>query len=286
MPIGLRHVGCRNKSGTTERDEAMTQTKAIFITGGGSGIGQATAKLFAARGWRVGIADVDEKGLAATRAMLNSGIAETYVMDVRDRDAWVACLDDFTAKSGGRLDVLFNNAGIGTGGPIVEMSFEDLDRVVAINLTGVLNGAKIGHAYLARTPGSCLLNTASASAIYGSSGLPVYSATKFGVRALTEALDGEWHGAGIKVRDLIPGFIDTPLLAKPAGNSNQSIREVVTGAGLELTGADTVAEAAWAAVHGDRVHTYVGKTADRMAFAARWMPGRLRKMMRRGIAGE
>jgi NAD(P)-dependent dehydrogenase (short-subunit alcohol dehydrogenase family) len=258
--------------------------QAIFITGGGSGIGQATAKLFAAKGWRIGLADVNRQGLVETAAMLPPGMVETYIMDVRDRDAWVVSLDAFTAISGGRLDVLFNNAGIGTGGSIAEMSFEDLDRVVAINLVGVLNGAKIGYAYLARTQGSCLLNTASASAIYGTSGLPVYSATKFGVRALTEALDGEWYGAGIKVRDIVPSFIDTPLLHASAGNSNRSIREVVTGAGLELTGVDAVAQAAWDAVHGTRVHTFVGKTADRMAFAARWLPGRLRASMRRSLA--
>ena len=265
----------------------MVEQKAIFITGGGSGIGQATAKLFAAKGWRVGLADVNAKGLSETAAMLPAGMATTYVMDVRDRDAWVAHLDAFTATTeGGRLDVLFNNAGIGTGGPLIDMSFEDLDRVIAINLVGVLNGAKIGFAYLAKTPGSCLLNTASASAIYGSSGLSVYSATKFGVRSLTEALDGEWYGAGVRVRDLVPSFIDTPLLATPAGNSNYSIKQVVTNAGLELTAVDAVAQAAWDAVHGDKVHTYVGKTADRMAFAARWMPGRMRKMMRRGVIGS
>jgi len=262
----------------------MADTKAIFITGGGSGIGRAVAERFARAGWRVGLADVNAKGLSETAALLPDGMSDTYVMDVRDRDAWTASLDDFTAKSGGRLDVLFNNAGIGTGGPIAEMSFEDLDRVVQINLVGVLNGAKIGYAYLAKTPGSCLLNTASASAIYGSSGLSVYSATKFGVRSLTEALDGEWHGDGIKVRDLVPAFIDTPLLQGPIEGSNRTIRETVTDAGLELSNVRDVAEAAWNAVHGDAVHTYVGKTAFRMKFAARWMPGQLRKMMRRGIA--
>jgi NAD(P)-dependent dehydrogenase (short-subunit alcohol dehydrogenase family) len=256
--------------------------KAIFITGGGSGIGQAVARRFAREGWLVGLADVNTKGLAETAAMLPAGMAHTYTMDVRDRAVWTASLDDFTAKSG-RLDVLFNNAGIGTGGPIAQMSFEDMDRVVAINLGGVLNGAKIGHAYLAKTPGSCLLNTASASAIYGTSGLVVYSATKFGVRALTEGLDGEWFGDGIKVRDLIPGFIDTPLLQGPIQGSNQNIREVVQSAGLELTSADDVAEAAWRAVHGDEVHTYVGKTAFRLKFAARWLPGKIRKQMRRGM---
>jgi NAD(P)-dependent dehydrogenase (short-subunit alcohol dehydrogenase family) len=264
----------------------MTDTKAIFITGGGSGIGRAVAERFAREGWRVGLADVNAKGLTETAALLPAGMSDTYIMDVRDRDSWKNDLDDFTAKTGGRLDVLFNNAGIGTGGPITEMSFEDLDRVVQINLVGVLNGAKIGHAYLARTPGSCLLNTASASAIYGSSGLSVYSATKFGVRSLTEALDGEWYGDGIKVRDLIPAFIDTPLLQGPIEGSNRTIRETVTGAGLELSSANDVADAAWNAVHGDAVHTYVGKTAFRMKFAARWMPGQLRKMMRRGIGSR
>ena len=260
-------------------------TKAIFITGGGSGIGRAVAQRFAREGWRVGLADVNAKGLSETAALLPSS-ADTYVMDVRDRDAWRANLDDFTAKSGGRLDVLFNNAGIGTGGPIAEMSFDDLDRVVQINLVGVLNGAKIGHGYLKNTPGSCLLNTASASAIYGSAGLSVYSATKFGVRSLTEALDGEWYGDSIKVRDLVPAFIDTPLLQGPIEGSNRTIRESVTEAGLELSNASDVADAAWNAVHGDAVHTYVGKTAFRMKFAARWMPGQLRKMMRRGIGSQ
>lgn len=259
----------------------MDERKTIFITGGGSGIGQATAKLFAARGWRIGLADVNAAALDATAAMLPAGACETYVMDVRDRDGWVMSLDAFTAGSGGRLDVLFNNAGVASGGPLAQTDFAEIDRVVAINLMGALNGARIGHAYLARTPGSCLLNTSSASGIYGSAGLTPYSMTKFAVRGMTEALDGEWHGDGIRVRALLPSFIDTPLLAQPVGGSNQSIRESVTAGGLELTPVDQVAEAAWAAVHGDRMHSYVGKTARRMAFATRWLPGAMRRMMRR-----
>lgn len=257
--------------------------KAIFITGGGSGIGQATAKLFSERGWRVGLADVDAAGLERTRALL-PGPVDHYRMDVRDRDAWVESLDAFTAASSGRLDVLFNNAGIGSGGPLAETDFAEIDRVIAVNLMGALNGARIGHAYLKRTPGSCLLNTASASAIWGSAGLVPYSMTKFAVRAMSEGLDGEWATDGIRVRCLMPAFIDTPLLREPAGNSNESIRERVTGAGLELSPVEAVAQAAWDAVHGERLHTLVGATARRMAFASRWMPGRMRKMMRRGIA--
>jgi NAD(P)-dependent dehydrogenase (short-subunit alcohol dehydrogenase family) len=263
----------------------MTE-QSIFITGGGSGIGRATAILFARKGWRVGLADVNAASLAETVALLPAGMATSYQMDVRDREAWVTCLDAFVATTGGRLDVLFNNAGIGSGGPLAETDFAEIDRVIAINLIGAINGARIGYAYLKRTPGSCLLNTASASAIYGSSGLAPYSATKFGVRAITEALDGEWAADGIKVRAIVPSFIDTPLLDSVAGDTNHSIRETVTGAGLELTGVEKVAEAAWAAVHGDKIHTYVGKTAHRMAFAARWMPGALRKRMRRDLREE
>ena len=258
--------------------------QSIFITGGASGIGRAIAQRFAREGWRIGLADVDAAGLAAVAGELPRG-ADAYRMDVRDRDAWVAALDDFTEVAG-RLDVLANNAGIPMGGPLADAPFDAIDRCIAINLTGVINGARIGHAYLKRTPGSCLLNTASASAIYGSSGLATYSATKFGVRALTEALDGEWFADGIKVRAIVPAFIDTPLLQQSAHGSNRSIRESVTGAGLELSSAEQVADAAWAAVHGDALFTYIGKTADRLKFAARWMPGSLRKRMRRGTTGE
>ena len=261
-------------------------TQAIFITGGASGIGRATAQLFAARGWRVGIADVDEAGLAATAALLPDDRVHRYRLDVRDRDGWAATLDAFTAASGGRLDVLHNNAGVPQGGPLADAPFDAIDRTIAVNLGGVVNGARIGHAFLARTPGSCLLNTASASAIYGSAGLAIYSATKFAVRALTEALDGEWAADGIKVRAIVPGFIDTPLLDAAPDGSNRSIRETVTHAGFELTTAEVVAQAAWDAVHGERVLVPVGRTARRMMFAARWMPGSLRKRMRRRPEAE
>lgn len=267
-----------------------TTCRTIFITGGGSGIGRATALLFAARGWRVGIADVDTAGMAATIAASPAAPVAApitaFAMDVRDRSAWSAALDDFTAADGGRLGVLFNNAGVGSGGPLAQTEFAELDRVVQVNLIGVINGARIGHAYLARSPGSCLLNTASASAIYGSAGLATYSATKFAVRGLTEALDGEWFADRIKVRALIPGFIETPLLDGAPVGSNRSIRDTVTAAGLELTSPDEVAKAAWRAVQGDAVHTYVGRTAHRMRLAARWFPSSLRKMMRRGLADK
>ena len=262
----------------------MSDRKAIYITGGGSGIGRAVALHFAERGWFVGLGDIDKTGLHETAELIGNGFVYTHLHDVRDRTAWDEALEAFSVATGGRIDVLFNNAGIPLGGSLIENSPEEIERCLDINLKGVLFGAQAAYPYLQKTaPGSCLLNTASAAGIYGTPGASVYSATKFGVRAITESLDGEWAADGIDVRSLMPSFIDTPLLDhNPNARSNEGIRQRVTDSGLEITPVDDVAAAAWAAVHGERLHTTVGKTAKRMAFAARWLPGRVRKGPRAG----
>ena len=256
--------------------------KTIFITGGASGIGRAVAQRFGRDGWFVGIADINVDGMAGTAALIPAGFSSQHKLDVRDRAAWDAALAECAAASGGRIDVVFNNAGIPLGGPIIDCSAEEVERTLDINLKGVIFGAQAAYPWLkASAPGSCLLNTASAAGIYGVPGASIYSATKFGVRSITESLDAEWQDEGILVRDLMPGFIETPLLDHaPNRASNADIRGQVTAAGLEITPASAVAEAAWAAVHGKKVHTLVGKTAKKLAFAARWMPGALRKQVR------
>ena len=263
----------------------MGERKAIFITGGGSGIGRAVARRFARERWLVGLADVNEAGLVETAALLPDGANWTRKLDVRDRAEWDAALVEFSRVNGGRLDVLFNNAGVAHGGPFFENTQAEIDQLIDVNFRGVAYGAQAAYPYLKATPGACLLNTASAAALYGTAGFAVYSATKFAVRALTEALDVEWHGDGIRVRDLMPGFIDTPLLHSPAGrDSNVSKRDRVIEAGFEWVPIDEVVEAAWNAVRSDKLHHPVGKLARQAMFAARWMPGRIRKRGR-GVFG-
>jgi len=260
----------------------MAEHKAIFITGGGSGIGRAIAEYFAGRGWFVGLGDVDAAGMKGTQERIGTGNSYAHKFDVRDRAAWDQALAAFSTASGGRIDVVANNAGIPLGGSLSENTVEEIERCLDINLKGVLFGAQASLPHLKKTaPGSCLLNTASAAGIYGTGGASVYSATKFGVRGVTEALDAEWAEFGIKVRDLMPGFIDTPLLEHaPNQGSNEAIRSRVIQAGLEITPALTVAQAAWDAVHGEKLHTLVGKTARNLAFGARWLPGKVRKQAR------
>ena len=247
--------------------------KAIFISGGGwRDWARGGAQHFARAGWFVGLADVNKQGLDKSAALLPAGQSSTHVMDVRDRDQWKGALEAFALASGGRLDVLFNNAGIGTGGQFAEMDPAEADRLIAINFGGVVNGVYAALPMLRATPGSTILNTGSASGFYGVAGLAIYSATKFAVRGLTEGLEIEFAKYGIKVRSLMPGFIDTPLLDQVTANSNEPARNRLAASGFEIVPVERVAEAAWEAVHGNKVHVTVGKMAKRLARMARWFP--------------
>jgi NAD(P)-dependent dehydrogenase (short-subunit alcohol dehydrogenase family) len=249
----------------------------IFITGAASGLGREVARFFSARGWFAGLADVNEAGLAQTAAMLPEGKYSLHRLDVTDRAQWKAAIADFAEKTAGQMTVLFNNAGIGSGGAIQSMTDEDIDKMIAVNLTGVISGTRAAFDLLKATRGSCVLYTSSAAGIYGSAGLSVYSATKFAVRGLAEAHDIEWRALGIKSRSLMPGFIDTNIIAAIEPGDNMTGKEKLQAAGIEVSPIEIIGQAAWDAVHGDKVHTPVNKMARQLAFSARWFPGRLRK---------
>lgn len=260
----------------------MAERRCIFITGGASGIGRATARLFAERGWFVAIADVNVEGMEDTIALLDGGFSYMHRLDVRDRAAWDEALQAAYTAAGQRIDVVVNNAGVGAGGSLSEMAPDEIDRCLDINLKGVIYGAQAGYPYLQKTaPKSALINIASAAGIAGSSGMSVYCATKFGVRAVSESLDAEWANDQITVASICPSFIETPLLDGTGNrNSNEAIRARVTAAGLEITPVEEVAKAVWEAVHGEKLDYFVGQTSKRMAFAKRWMPGKVRKQLR------
>ena len=258
------------------------QRRSIFISGGASDIGRATARYFAERGWFVGIGDVNEQGMEDTLGLIGGGFKYAHKLDVRDRAAWDVALAAFSVAAGGRIDAVVNNAGIGTGGPLHELEPEEIERCLDINLKGVLWGAQAAYPHLQKTaPGSALVNIASAAGIIGGTGMSVYSATKFAVRGIAESLDAEWAPEGIKVSSICPSFIETPLLDSTGNrHSNESVRNRVKAAGLEITPVEEVAETIWNAVHGDDLHYLVGKTAKQLNFVKRWMPGKIRKQSR------
>ena len=225
--------------------------KSIFITGAASGMGLETARLFAGHGWFVGGYDVNRAGLDTLEAEIgaNNGIFAT--LDVADPEAFGAVMTAFGAATGGTLDLLFNNAGIGAGGLLDEQPWEDILRIVNVNFLGVMIGVRAGIPLLRNTPGSLSLITSSSSAIFGTAGIGVYSATKHAVRGLTEALSIELKRYGVRASDLLPGLIDTAMLS-------DGMRAMAPAEGMwRLVKPREVAETVWRAYHSDQLHWYV-----------------------------
>lgn len=254
---------------------------AIFITGAASGIGRASAELFARRGWFVGLYDVNGEGVAAVAAALGEGNATCGVLDVSDPDGWERALAHFWALSGQRLDVLFNNAGILTAGAFETVPLARHRAMLDVNVASILVGCHRAFGYLRQTPGARVINMASATAIYGQPELVTYSATKFAVRGFTEGLDLEWSRHGIRVSDIWPSFVSTAMAAGFARIA--SARSL----GIRLTPAD-VADTVWrCATTGRRIHKThwtVGLQAGLLSFATRIAPSALTRLVVRALA--
>lgn len=252
----------------------------IFISGAAAGIGRATARRFAAEGWRVGLYDVDAAGVERLRDELG-GAATCGVLDVSDAEAFAAAVRAFCAPVDGRLDVLFNNAGILSVGAFESIAPARHAAIVDVNLKGVINGSLAGLPYLRHTPGSRLINMCSASAIYGSPDYASYSATKFAVRGLSEALDIEWQRHGIRVMDVLPLFVNTAMVT--GIDQPRSIGNL----GVHLS-AEDIAATVWTAAQWRgyrRVHWYPGWRTKLMAFANKLGSARLNRAVVAQLSG-
>jgi len=242
--------------------------KSVFITGAGSGMGREGAKLFHAKGWRVGAVDRNDDGLAELNRQLGTERLWTRVVDVTDKAALDGALADFCAGNpGGGLDMMWNNAGIGQSGWFEDVPYEDAMRVVDVNYKAVLAGAYGALPYLKKTPGSLMFSTSSSAGTYGMPRIAVYSSTKHAVKGLTEALSVEWHRHGVRVADVLPGLIDTAILTTTPNHSDDApsamtadeLRATAPKKGMmRLMPASSVAEVAWRAYqHPTRLHWYV-----------------------------
>ena len=189
--------------------------KVCLITGAGSGIGQATARLFASEGARVVVADVDLNAARVTVAEIEraggKGVAE--LVDVTDEVQTVA-LADRVVERFGRIDVLFNNAGIAGVGDVVETTPELFDRVMRVNVRGVylMSRAVVPH-MVARTSGS-IINMSSGIAEIGLARRVSYAASKGAVYAMTKSMQVDLAPHGVRVNALLPGTILTPFVER------------------------------------------------------------------------
>lgn len=190
--------------------------KSAIITGGGSGIGRAAAMIFAREGARLIIADVVEEGGRQVVEMIRDkgGEAQFQKCDVAkagDVEALIAS----AVKAYGRLDCAFNNAGIGgKQRKTADYDEEEWDRIMSVNLKGVwlCMRAEIKQ-FLAQRSSGAIVNTASAAGLIASHSMPAYTAAKHGVVGLTKCAAIEYARTGIRINDVCPGIIDTPLVA-------------------------------------------------------------------------
>jgi NAD(P)-dependent dehydrogenase (short-subunit alcohol dehydrogenase family) len=244
---------------------SATGRKSIFITGAASGIGRATARLFAAEGWFVGCFDRNAALLAALETEIGTENGLFRALDVTDQADYSAAIDAFASATGGYMDILHNNAGIVASGAFADMEWSTVMALVNINLIGVLFGIQKALPLLKATPGSMCFNTSSSSAIFGMGGLAVYSATKHAVRGLTEALAVELKPHGIRVADTLPGLVDTGMMPPDR-------RALAPTEGMwRLVQPEDVAHAVRAAYETDKIHWYVPEELaemDRDATAA------------------
>ncbi|WP_022834590.1 3-oxoacyl-ACP reductase FabG [Salisaeta longa] len=187
--------------------------RVALITGGSQGIGRATAALFAQRGARVIIADVNEAaGAAAVQAIEdNGGTAQFVPTDVTDRAATEA-LAEAAQAAYGALDILVNNAGITRDATLAKMDGDAFDAVVDVNLKGVFNTTKAALPYLQGSAHGRILNAASVVGLYGNFGQTNYVASKSGVIGMTKTWARELGRDGITVNAVAPGFIETPMV--------------------------------------------------------------------------
>jgi NAD(P)-dependent dehydrogenase (short-subunit alcohol dehydrogenase family) len=184
-----------------------------LVTGGASGIGAALGRELSRRGALVVLADRDgdDARAEATRVVSTGGRAEAATLDVRDAAAVDALVADVFARHG-RLDFLFNNAGIGVGGEMLDLTLEDWREAVEVDLMGVVHGVKAAWPRLAAQGFGHVVNTASMAAFLVTAMAAPYGATKSAVVGLSRALRVEGSALGLRVSALCPGVVRTPIL--------------------------------------------------------------------------
>ena len=262
------------------------EERIAFITGAASGIGRATAQLFAEKGFRIGAADRNAERLEALRDALGKDRCRTWRLDVTDKAAYDAVIAELAEETGRRLDLLFNNAGIGAAGFFEDIPLEESLKIVDVNLVGVLHGIYAALPLLKATPGSLCFTTSSSAAVYGAPHLAVYTATKFAVKGLTEALAVELSRCGVRVADVLPGVIDTAIFGDSPvyvdGHRQSDMGRMVVDRApkqgpFRLIPPSAVAEAVWRCYAGDpRMHWYVPEELEAIEKAKAASPEAMR----------
>jgi NAD(P)-dependent dehydrogenase (short-subunit alcohol dehydrogenase family) len=209
----------------------MAGSRVVIVTAAADGIGAATARMFAASGCAVVLADVDAEGLARTQSLCGDAPAVTVAADVTDEGSVQSVIDEAIARFE-RVDALVNVVGGSRPGKTaVELTLDEWNRLLALNLTSTFLMSRAVIPHMERAGGGAIVNVSSGAGLRGMSRNPGYCAAKAGVVALTRALAIDHGPNGVRVNAVAPGPIRTPLMER-----NRTADEIATMGRLAVAG--------------------------------------------------
>ena len=263
------------------------KNKVAAITGASSGMGRSLAVLLASRGCHVALSDINEAGLAETVKLLNgTGVKVTsQKLDVSNKDAVFAWADQ-VAKDHGKVNLIFNNAGVALGSAVDGGSYEDLEWIMNINFWGVVHGTKAFLPYLKDAGEGHVINTSSVFGLMGVPSQSAYNASKFAVRGFTEALrqELEMQKVNVSATSVHPGGIKTNI-AKAARMDNSvnklglSTNSTEKFEKLFSTTADEAAAVIIKGVEKNARRVLIGKDAVAIDLMVRLFPSAYQKLV-------
>jgi NAD(P)-dependent dehydrogenase (short-subunit alcohol dehydrogenase family) len=257
--------------------------KRAIVTGAGSGIGAALCRALAAAGAQVLCTDVDEDAAANTAASLR---ARSAALDVTDAAAVQACVDDVVHRTG-RLDLMFNNAGIAWGGETELLTLDQWNAIIDVNIRGVVHGVAAAYPQMIRQGNGHIVNTASMGGLTAAGQITSYVMTKHAVVGLSLALRSEAAAHGVRVLAICPAAVETPLLDKGAVGGFVGRDYHLKGQGIKTAyDADRLARDSLRAIERNQALLVKPRRAHAAWLLARLAPGLMQRMSIRFIASQ
>ena len=260
------------------------QNKVALVTGGASGIGRALCEELARGGALAVVSDINLEGAEAVAAAIAAGGGRAVAarLDVT-RAEDVGRLVEDTVREQGRLDYMFNNAGIGVGGEVRDLSLDHWRQAIDINLWGVIYGTSAAYQAMLRQGSGHIVNTASAAGLVGEPGLTAYSLTKSAVITLSTALRAEAEDTGVRVSVVCPGFVDTAIYENAIGVKIDK-DEFLAKLPVRLVSAPDAARAILRGVERNQAIIVFPFYARLLWWLTRIHPGALRRFHRKTLA--
>ncbi len=266
----------------------MTQFRGqvVAITGAGSGIGRALAQNLAVRGAQLALSDYNEAALAETAALLPQGTrAECSVLDVSSREQVFAFADKVIGDFG-RADYIINNAGTSVLASVENVTIEEIEKVIQVNMWGVLYGTKAFLPHMFKQRSGCIVNVSSVFGLVATPCSVAYTMSKFAVRGLTETLWDELQGTGVRAVLVHPGGIATNISANTphAAHEGEFERKLADANARQMTTtpADCAEEIVAGLIKGDN-RLLVGNGAKALFRLSRLFPNSYGKLIRKKL---